>query len=86
MYSWKHFEERFVAKAFPEITSIQEYYKKASSVDLIDKVKVPSLIIHSYDDPIVPIDCLPRDCYERNEKLIVALTKKGSHILNFQDC
>jgi predicted alpha/beta-fold hydrolase len=42
------------------------------------------LIIHSKDDPIIPIDCLPlNDCIS-NDKFIVGIVKKGGHVCYFQ--
>ena len=47
-------------------------------------VKKPTLVIHSKDDPIIPIDCLPLNECIANEKIIVGIVKKGGHVCYFQ--
>jgi len=42
-------------------TSIADYYYEASAMNYVTKIKVPTLIVHSKDDPIVSVDNLPLD-------------------------
>lgn len=41
-------------------SSIDEYYKDASSYQYIQGVKTPTLVIHALDDPIIPLSAIPR--------------------------
>src|ERR1700687_2405428 len=49
----KQFDNRYVAPAFG-FASADDYYAKASSFPYIDRIRVPTLIIHAKDDPFVP--------------------------------
>jgi predicted alpha/beta-fold hydrolase len=60
-------------------TSVSEYYYNSSSIFLIDKIKIPTLVIHAKDDPIIPVSSLPLDSCLNNQNFIVILTNYGSH-------
>ena len=51
-----------------------DYYSKASSIKLIPKIKIPTLIIHSEDDSIVPIAPLRKSKANKNPNMINAIT------------
>ena len=59
------------------------YYNAASSLDWIEHVRVPTLVIQSMDDPIVPVDCVPLDECQANPHFVTALTRRGSHVCFF---
>lgn len=44
---------------------------------------IPTLVLHSEDDPIVPVDCVPLDECMHNDKIVTALTRRGSHVCYF---
>lgn len=41
-------------------------------------------MIHSRDDPIIPIDCVPISECVANENMIVGIVNKGGHVCYFQ--
>jgi hypothetical protein len=43
-------------------------------------VRVPTLLIHSADDPFLPPAALPRAAIEQNPCLRVVLTERGGHV------
>ena len=47
---------------------------------LLHNVAVPLLIANATDDPIANVEGLPKDAPEKNEKLLVAITKEGGHV------
>ncbi len=57
--------------------SVDEYYIRESALRFLKFVKIPTLIIHSYDDPIVPVYPLIK---VSNPHIIRLFTKKGGHI------
>ena len=63
----------------PVSTSVAEYYYNSSCIFLIDKIKIPTLVIHAKDDPIIPFDCLPLDSCVNNSNMVVLTTNYGSH-------
>ncbi|ELR13870.1 hydrolase, alpha/beta fold domain containing protein [Acanthamoeba castellanii str. Neff] len=62
--------------------TVDEYYDAASSVNYIQNVAVPTLILHAMDDPIVPAAALdrPREEAEKNPNTILATVPYGGHV------
>ena len=82
--SWKEWDEAYTMKIFTAYKSLGDYYLAASSLPKVKLITKPTLVIHSRDDPIVPIDCLPvRECTE-NPNMIVGIVEKGGHVCYFQ--
>ncbi len=72
------------AKVFTKYHTIADYYLAASSLTKVKDIQVPTLVVHSKDDPIVPFECLPAsECLE-NPKIIVAAVERGGHVCYFQ--
>ncbi|MGH7474894.1 MAG: hydrolase [Longimicrobiales bacterium] len=57
-----------------------DYYARASSHDHIARIRVPTLIIHSLDDPFLPSDRIPRDAAAANPWVTTAITDHGGHV------
>jgi uncharacterized protein len=82
--TWREWDEAYTMKIFKSYPSLGDYYLAASSLPKIKLITKPTLVIHSRDDPIVPIDCLPvRECTE-NPNMIVGIVEKGGHVCYFQ--
>ena len=81
--TWREIDELFTIKVHPQFKSVIGYYNKASCLDWVEHVTVPTLVLHSEDDPIVPVDCVPLDECQANEKIITAITRRGSHVCYF---
>lgn len=72
------FDEQWTAPAFG-FDGSSDYYDRASALHVIHKVEVPTLIIHSEDDPLVPY-CEPtREAVEANPNMRLLLVKHGGH-------
>ena len=84
--TWRDFDEHFTKKLFlpHQHTTIADYYQASSALNKIQNVKKPTLVIHSKDDPIVPIECLPVTECLANPKIIVRIVEKGGHVCYFQ--
>ena len=65
-------------------TSIAEYLHNGSSLYLIPKINIPTLVLHSKDDSIIPASCLPVSLCLKNPNIVVLLTNRGSHCLFLQ--
>ena len=82
--SWKKYDEQITSKVFGKyFKSTSDYYWHASSLHCVQGIKVPTMVIHSKDDPIIPIECLPVDECLANENIIVGIVRKGAHICYF---
>jgi len=56
-----------------------DYYYRASALRVIDKVRVPALIIASDNDPFVPAEQFRRPEVTGNPHVTVAITRDGGH-------
>ncbi len=58
------------------------YYTQASSADHLDRIQVPTLLIHSEDDPVVPFEMYRArmDLIRANPKLVTAFPETGGHV------
>lgn len=52
VHSIRDFDERITAK-YMGFAGAEDYYSKASSARVVDKIAVPTLVIHSLDDPFI---------------------------------
>ncbi len=55
------------------------YYQSCSSGPMIKHIRVPTLILHSKDDPFMPLEIIPK----RNEisnSVMIELTEHGGHV------
>lgn len=72
------FDKQWTAPAFG-FDSASDYYNRASAFHVIPQVELPTLIIHSEDDPLVPYCAPTRDAFEANPNLRLLLSKHGGH-------
>jgi uncharacterized protein len=83
--TWREFDELYTIKVQSKYKSAIKYYNTASCLSLVDQIKVPTLVLHSKDDPIVSYECLPLEECLSNEHVITAVTRKGGHCCYFYD-
>lgn len=57
-----------------------EYYAICSSSRFLGDIKKPSLLIHSFDDPICPPGMIPKQEIDSNSQLSYAYTNAGGHV------
>lgn len=58
--------------------SVDDYYKYSSANRVTSEIAIPTLILGSEDDPIVPAACLREASY--SDQVTVHLTKRGGHL------
>ena len=73
------FDDRFTAPLFG-FASANEYYRCASSSNLIHSVSIPTVLLHALDDPIAPFHCLPLPEVRKNPYLTLIATQHGGHL------
>jgi hypothetical protein len=54
IHSLRQYDERITA-LYSGFASADDYYNRASAVRVVDRIRVPTLVIHALDDPFVPI-------------------------------
>merc|ERR1719330_1219870 len=57
-----------------------EYYTLNSPKPVLDRISVPTLVIHAEDDPVVSVSTLPLEALRSNPRIFVAITRRGGHI------
>ena len=73
------FDERFTAPR-NGFDGAADYYKRNSSRIFLDEIAVPTLMIHAFDDPIVPDEPYREYDWRRNRRLLPMLQPKGGHV------
>ena len=56
-----------------------DYYERASARRVIDRIRVPALILTAEDDPFVPVGPFRAPEVTRNPAVTVAMTRHGGH-------
>jgi predicted alpha/beta-fold hydrolase len=60
--------------------SAEDYYARTSAIRFVPPVRVPTLIIHARDDPLVPFGPLQRPEVSSNPNVVMAATSRGGHV------
>jgi uncharacterized protein len=59
---------------------VYDYYEKASAVQVIGKIAVPTLILHSKDDPFIPFAPFESRQLKGNANIALLATEHGGHV------
>ncbi len=59
---------------------VHHYYSASSSVNFLSAIRVPTLLLHSADDPFFPAEAIPRDQISANPWLVSGFTARGGHV------
>ncbi|KAI8908328.1 Alpha/Beta hydrolase protein [Gorgonomyces haynaldii] len=65
--------------------TVHDYYRKASSVQRIPDITIPTLLFTAVDDPIAHQELIPWYEVEANPNIILATTSKGGHLGWYRD-
>jgi predicted alpha/beta-fold hydrolase len=74
----REFDERYTAPHFG-FAGATDYYHRASSIRVVDRIRVPALVITADDDPFVPPDQFLVDEVTGNPAITLAITRGGGH-------
>jgi len=58
----------------------QDYYSKASSLSFIERIRVPTLIIHAKDDPFIPFEPFTDNRIAENSSVLLISPTHGGHV------
>jgi len=75
----RDFDARYTAR-HGGFKDVDDYYTRASSLPLIARVRVPTLIIHAQDDPFVPFDSFRHPSLTANPFVILLAPEHGGHV------
>ena len=74
----RDFDEAYTAPHFG-FTSADDYYHRASAMRVIDRVRVPALIITAEDDPFVPPEPFRDPKVTNNPCIMLRVCRHGGH-------
>jgi hypothetical protein len=60
--------------------SAEDYYARTSAIRFVPRVRVPTLVMHARDDPLVPFGPLKRPEVSGNPKVVMAGLARGGHV------
>jgi predicted alpha/beta-fold hydrolase len=76
--SMRDFDDLVTAR-YADFTSADDYYARASATPLVPRIAVPTLVIHSEDDPFVRLLPATRAALRANPHVELVLTAHGGH-------
>jgi predicted alpha/beta-fold hydrolase len=76
LYQW----DRYVQCPTWGYPTEHAYYRDASSVDLANRVKIPTLALHAKDDPIITDIAVPYEMFRVNPYWTMVATANGGHL------
>ena len=77
--SIEQFDNSYVAPHFG-FADANDYYAKASSLPFINRIRIPTLIIHAEDDPFIPFEPLRDPSIASNPYVLLLATERGGHV------
>jgi hypothetical protein len=75
----REFDERYTAP-HGGFRDAADYYARSSSLPLIARIRIPTLIIHAEDDPFIPFDSLRHPSVGANPNIILLAPRHGGHV------
>ncbi len=57
-----------------------DYYERCSARQFVEEIETPTLLIHSREDPLCPIEAMPVDKVIANPQTDFIITDKGGHV------
>ncbi len=75
----REFDDRFTSRAHG-FADADDYYYRSSSLRVIDRIRIPTLIIHAEDDPFIPFAPLRDPVVTNNPYILLLAPKQGGHV------
>ena len=60
--------------------NVANYYARASSLQFINRITVPTLIVHAQDDPFIPFSSFLHPDIEANPNVVLLAPEQGGHV------
>lgn len=79
VWSIRKFDDTFTSR-HAGFRDVADYYSRASALPFIREISIPTLIIHSKDDPFIPFAPLEREEVTGNPNVAVLATEQGGHV------
>ena len=79
IFTFKEYDERFTAK-LNHCYSPEEFYQKAATKSVLDKVAIDTLLLIAKDDPFMSENCYPYKEAQSNPRLYLEVPANGGHV------
>jgi predicted alpha/beta-fold hydrolase len=76
--SIREFDDKITAR-YGGFAGAQDYYNQAASSNVIDRIAIPTLILHAADDPFMRVLPVTREKLQRNACIRFVETEHGGH-------
>ena len=74
----REFDEKITAR-FSGFAGADEYYARSSAAKVVDRIAIPTLVLHALDDPFIRLLAGTRSAFEANPAVEFVETKRGGH-------
>ena len=75
----REFDDRYTSRAHG-FNGADDYYYRASSIRVINHIRIPTLIIHAEDDPFIPFAPMLDPAVTTNPYILLLATRQGGHV------
>jgi predicted alpha/beta-fold hydrolase len=79
VHTLREFDDRYTAVAHG-FADAADYYNRSSSLRVVDRIRVPTLIIHAGDDPLIPFAPLEDPLVTENPYIFLLGPQHGGHV------
>jgi predicted alpha/beta-fold hydrolase len=76
--SLREFDDRVTA-FYSDFASASDYYYRAAAARVVDRIQVPTLILHALDDPFIRLTAESRSRILTNPNITYIETQNGGH-------
>lgn len=77
--SWREFDRLVIAPRWG-FDSPEHYYAEVSIARYLDRLEIPTLLVHSLTDPMVPPWTWQGSLERANDRLVVRTAERGGHV------
>jgi uncharacterized protein len=74
-----HFDDYYTARIFGFGTA-DRYYATQSSNQFLHKIRIPTMVVHALDDPLIPHSIYDHPAFEENPTLKLVSVEHGGHL------
>jgi predicted alpha/beta-fold hydrolase len=75
----REFDDRYTSRAHG-FADANDYYYRSSSLRVLDRIRIPTLIIHAADDPFIPFSPLQDPLVANNPFILLLGPRQGGHV------
>lgn len=73
------FDDTFTAPSFG-FGNADNYYATQSSNQFLERIRIPALVVHAKDDPLIPFEVYQNASFERNPNIRLVAVEHGGHL------